>query len=174
VIYGHAKGNRIVAHKQRIAASKKHPVPGFVVRVCACGCGAVTPLNIYRRITGETIRRHAAWVPGHQWKGVKLDPLRDYGRRAVLRGPFRKVYGEACLRCGWDYAAVDIAHIRPGGRLIDVVALCPNCHRMFDGGKIDVAEILALQQVALEQAASRLKQFNLPEFRRAVEGVGVN
>lgn len=78
-----------------------------------------------------------------------LDPWRVYGSRHGMRRIVDRLYGMACLRCGWDEERTDMAHLVAGShRLVDVVPLCPNCHRLLDFGRISKGEIKKLQRQA--------------------------
>lgn len=151
VIHGHGKKNRSVVRSRvrGLREDARRQPPSLDVK-CKCGCGETPPLRQYPRVGGGGVTGRAAFVPGHQWRGIAINTERQYTRRSSLRTACERVYGRACLTCGWDKDALDIAHVNPGQHSVrDVVLLCPNCHRLFDRGKVSRADVLKRQADAL-------------------------
>lgn len=109
-------------------------------------CG--TPFTYYK-----SVRPLAAYCSascksiGHSRKltGRMLDV---YGRAATFRKAIRTKFLDRCAVCGWDEGPNDVAHIlarKDGGAdtLENVLMLCPNHHRLFDTGRITVAQVMA-------------------------------
>jgi len=61
---------------------------------------------------------------------------------AYWRRYFQKKYS-SCQNCGWDKDRCDVAHKKSrklGGKYIEsnLLYLCPNCHRLYDKGKLKI------------------------------------
>jgi hypothetical protein len=75
---------------------------------------------------------------------------------------FRDEYGTACLVCGYD-RCIDYAHIIPhrqGGTAHpdNIMALCPNHHRLFDAGKLtddELGKVAVRVEMARNSPSSR-------------------
>lgn len=55
----------------------------------------------------------------------------------------RKIQNKPCKKCGWNKDVCDVAHLKPkkdGGEYKEsnLIPLCPNCHRLFDKGKLKI------------------------------------
>jgi hypothetical protein len=158
VIRGHGQKNplliRSLVRELREDARQK---PAQDVK-CKCGCGETPPFHEFPRVRGRSVMVRPAFVYGHQWRITKIDIDRQYSRRCALRTAVDRVYGIACLICGWDKDVLDIAHVNPGKNSVrDVVALCPNCHRLFDRGKLSRADVLRRQADALTRPVTYQK-----------------
>lgn len=91
------------------------------------------------------------------------------GRRNVLvwkstafRGLVRKLLVDRCVLCGWDETKNDVCHIvarKDGGDDVieNVVMLCPNHHRLYDSGRIERSEIMAVRHLCTTPASSSSK-----------------
>ena len=96
--------------------------------------------------------REPPWVgsAGGQAAKMVIDPWRRYSRRSALRPVVSRAYGFACLACSWSEEICDMAHLTPkSNRLIDVVPLCPNCHRKMDSGRLSKNHVKRLQREKL-------------------------
>lgn len=63
----------------------------------------------------------------------------------------RRIYGDTCMICGWNYASCDTHHIfgqaRGGSNeLTNLIVLCPNHHRMADNDLIPVEDLIEARQ----------------------------
>lgn len=75
------------------------------------------------------------------WKG---------GSKSTQTRAIRRLFGMACMRCGWNEATTDTHHIRQksaGGShaLSNLLILCPNCHRLAHEGKVTLEELRAIR-----------------------------
>jgi hypothetical protein len=118
-------------------------------------------------MNGVVADHRMAFVPGHQWRRHRYRADRVFARRGSMRTAVDRVYGTACPVCGWDKAVLDIAHIRPGTKLTDVVPFCPNCHRLFDLELLDPLPILEFQAARLAEV-TETTLFDLDVVRRLV------
>jgi len=64
---------------------------------------------------------------------------------ASFRNNIRKQFSPECITCGWNKDTCDVCHIVPrkkGGEDIieNILILCPNCHRLYDKGKLDLTQ----------------------------------
>jgi predicted restriction endonuclease len=71
-----------------------------------------------------------------------------YSSPSAFRKMIRSRFIDRCAICGWVEAPCDVAHIvarKNGGTddLENIVMLCPNHHRLFDLGKVGMAEVRA-------------------------------
>ena len=85
------------------------------------------------------------------WMARNLEKMLSPERnsRHHLRPFAMRVYGSSCLVCGWNLASLDLHHIRPGHAILNVVMLCPNCHRLVHEGKLDTPALQLAQDKAL-------------------------
>jgi 5-methylcytosine-specific restriction endonuclease McrA len=117
---------------------------------CLCGCGAL-------------ITATSRWVKGHNWRGktrvtwnkgisYTIAKRTVYANKGAWNKALIRLYGNRCMRCGWDEATVDAHHITPkseGGefRVENAILLCPNCHRLAHT-RADVRETFAALKAA--------------------------
>lgn len=78
----------------------------------------------------------------------KINSILDLSSRTVAK--ILKRLNAGCVLCGWNRTSLDIHHIRPshlGGtnEHSNLIALCPNCHRLAHEKQID-------QKVMLEHS----------------------
>ena len=91
------------------------------------------------------------------WKRIRGEKTTSAFRRAIRR-QLEEKFGDRCIICGWDETFNDVCHIIPkikGGRyqIENLVFLCPNHHRMYDQGLIQLEHLVALiQQRYLDRA----------------------
>lgn len=117
---------------------------------CKCGCGEKTP-SYKRKWEHFSMIQHLAFVPGHQWKHCKnrIRPFFRYSHRSAMITGVKNLYGLACANCGWDKTRIDIAHLSKGMKLVNVVPLCPNCHRLLDSGILPKNPLFEFQKRCL-------------------------
>jgi len=75
--------------------------------------------------------------------GIPTDRSRYYTKHSedYWRRYMNKKYNHTCQVCGWNKDICDVAHRIPrrkNGKYIEenLILLCPNCHRLFDKGKL--------------------------------------
>jgi 5-methylcytosine-specific restriction endonuclease McrA len=78
---------------------------------------------------------------------------RVYANKGSWMKAVRRVYGDICMRCGWNEATCDSHHIiakASGGlnTLENSVVLCPNCHRLVHAGIVSTDELIAIRASA--------------------------
>lgn len=148
---------------------------------CACGCGTLifdkdergrsrkyaymhhvqkprteAQLEASKR-TLERYRPPIAWNKG---KTYVLASCAEYAHKSAWTKAMKRLYGDQCMRCGWDEAPCDSHHIearRNGGKymLSNGVLLCPNCHRLAEMGKITAMELRGIRDSAMEVCERR-------------------
>mgnify|MGYP002784350576 CR=1 FL=1 len=85
-------------------------------------------------------------LAGTQTKGkYKSNPKNIFDMSHRTRSKIIKRLKLNCFRCGWKEGTCDIHHIN--GRKIDdphnhmnLISLCPNCHRLVGEKKIDISD----------------------------------
>ena len=78
-----------------------------------------------------------------------------YANKGTWSLAMRRMFGNACMRCGWDEAPTDTHHIIPkrdDGEMTmeNGIILCPNCHRLAESGKIPDYELVACRSESPE------------------------
>jgi 5-methylcytosine-specific restriction endonuclease McrA len=140
---------------------------------CACGCGTLIPAldrknrpaRYFRghqgRIRSEAKRKAStatlaaarslgSWNKGRSYVIAKRI---TYATKGSWMAALRRIYGDTCMRCGWNLAVCDAHHITPrssGGQntLDNGIILCPNCHRLANLNLISIDELLRLKAIA--------------------------
>lgn len=143
--------------------------------LCGCGCGLeVKPGRYY--IQGHQGRGKSNDQRQAIARGLPVQPRQEktilpkktgntgqryiqnkangYTDRETWKKALRRLFGPACMRCGWNEAPCDTHHIWPkhqGGKyqLENGIVLCPNCHRLADYGLITVEELRQLRAKAI-------------------------
>ena len=137
---------------------------------CGCGCGSLIA-------EVDSRGRHRRYIPGHNNRrrteaqraassrnireALKVGPWNKgksyvfsirkvYANRGAWNKAMRRLYPDACMRCGWNAASCDTHHIVPkadGGEfsLANGIILCPNCHRLADTGLLTAKELIAIK-----------------------------
>lgn len=140
---------------------------------CACGCGMPRPrydkkgrerLYIHghqnRRKTADQIaawKRNMSKRPLEVWnkgKTYTFSSKQVYANKGAWNKAIRRLFPDACMRCGWNEASCDTHHIIPksrGGQYIieNGIVLCPNCHRLADFGLLVTSELQAARSRAV-------------------------
>lgn len=139
---------------------------------CACGCGQLRDIRDKRgrpmryinghqnrqktpnqlKVASQTLRalaakREAPWNKGKTYIMAKRSV---YANKGAWTLALKRLFGDRCMRCGWEDAPCDSHHILPksnGGRFTidNGVILCPNCHRLVSMNRISTEELLALR-----------------------------
>jgi hypothetical protein len=92
--------------------------------------------RVYCSLTCKHIGQRAIMTGRRPNGGIYTSP-------ATFRVIARQEFIDKCALCGWDQAPCDVCHIiarKDGGTddIDNVVMLCPNHHRLFDRGQIDI------------------------------------
>lgn len=113
-------------------------------------------------MTKRTAAQIAAWrvsmnarpiTPWNKGKTYVHNSKAVYANKGAWNKAMRRIYPDACMRCGWGEAGCDTHHILPksdGGEFTieNGIILCPNCHRLANVGLIDVAELRRIKSAA--------------------------
>lgn len=123
---------------------------------CECGCrnliDRIDQKGRFRRfVSGHQSRapRSAAWraastavlakirpaIPWNKGRTYVISKRIVYANKGAWAAALIRLYGNRCMRCGWNEARCDAHHIvskRHGGvfSIENGVLLCPNCHRV--------------------------------------------
>ena len=130
-----------------------HGQPSKISKSCEI-CGTIFPFNLSMRPNAITCSRKCLGI----WQIVQRTGLLikggEYGCTATFRQMARKLFIDQCAICGWKETPCDVCHIIArkdnGSYTFDnVTMLCPNHHRMFDRGLIQLEEIIKTRETIL-------------------------
>ncbi len=141
---------------------------------CKCGCGQTRPRfdkkgreRLYIsghqnkekskaqiRAATATIKRIRPRIPWNKGKIYIHKSKNIYANKGSWNEAMRRIYPDACMRCGWKESTCDTHHIvskSNGGQfsLENGIILCPNCHRLADFGVIGIDELKRIKQSIL-------------------------
>lgn len=142
-------------------------------RLCECGCQREMPSMDNKGRPRRFIKGHHAGQPGsvnalakyrgnrtgvipwNKGKTYVFSKRAVYANRSSWMKALRRVFGDKCMRCGWDEASCDAHHIIErcdGGAhtLENGIILCPNCHRLSHTKKLQLPDLLAIRAAAVE------------------------
>lgn len=152
---------------------------------CKCGCGTIIPKYIDRKMNRYAEGHNPRPLTEKQRNKISNDrkeyfakkPVWNKGKTYVFKkGSYvntkswsiamRKMFGDKCMRCGWQESTCDVHHIIPQeengpNTLENGIILCPNCHRLADNNLIprqDLVEIRSTFPTIIEIIDSNVVQ----------------
>ena len=105
----------------------------------------------------HTLNGGPAWNKGISYVIAKRAV---YANKGSWMKAVKRLYPDACMRCGWDEGPCDVHHISPkslgGAHTLDNgIILCPNCHRLTHVGKVTTVDLQAIKNAAVALVDAR-------------------
>lgn len=159
--------------RSELLKKTKEKKENWGVPVVCQGCGEtfhVKPYQVDKRkyCSRQCVfsARYGVYTPRNKdISGAKNPNYKNNGNRKNAKDVYQRHFESKCMICGWD-TFVDIHHITPvrkGGKneLTNLIALCPNHHRMADMGMISPDELRTIILDAIVQLPDHLRPSGL-------------
>jgi 5-methylcytosine-specific restriction endonuclease McrA len=89
----------------------------------------------WRAASAAVLARVRPDIPWNKGRTYVIAKRTVYANKGAWAAALIRLYGNACMRCGWKEARCDAHHLIPKGlggafSIDNGILLCPNCHRV--------------------------------------------